>query len=182
MADVYVNLHPTYIYSNIVIQNGYIAELKEYVVSVEWLHWEHGSLKGKKPLLCVMGGWANEEGAVERHLERTKVILQRLQSVGAKIHIRNERNDEWTEYVPDSLFTADEMYEIEVQRLKESDKERWARADIEKYQKWIDVGLEKGIEPEEELMAWFNEAKERLEECMEEEKGRKEKIKNAWCK
>lgn len=179
MAVVYVNLHPNYSYSNIIIQSGYVAELKEYVANVEWLHWDFSSLRGNKPLLVAMGGWANESEAIERHLERTKVVLQRLQSVGAEIYIRNERKDDWREYIADRVFDEDEMYQIEIQLLRENIKEKWAIADIEKFQRLIDIGLKKGIDTEP-LLNWLNDAKERLEECRSLEELRKENIKNLW--
>ena len=180
MAIIYVNFHPEYSYSNIIIQSGYIGKLKEYVANVDWLHWDFLSLKGQKPILQVMGGWATEEGAVERHIERTKVVLQRLQSVSAEIFIRNERDDEWKEYVADCCFNEEEMSEIEMQLLRENDKEKNAKADIEKFQKMIDKGKERGIVPEPELLQWLNDSIEALERCRAEEKLRKEKIKGLW--
>ena len=180
MAVVYVNLHPNYNYSNIIIQDGYVAELKEYVANVDWLHWDFHSLGGKKPLVCVMGGWSDDPDAVERHLERTKVVLQRLLSVGCEIFVRDERNDEWEVYVPESSFGKTEMYEIEIQLLRSSEKEKWALAEIEKYQQLIDIGLERGIETEALLIKLLNEAKSRVDECRNTEKRRQDKIKSIW--
>lgn len=74
MANVYVNLHPDYTYSNVIIGDGYISELKEYVSLVDWLQWDWHSVKGK-PVIQVFGGFANDESAVEKHLERTWVLL-----------------------------------------------------------------------------------------------------------
>lgn len=38
MTKVYINLHPEYDYSTVII-DGYI-DLKEYVQNVEWLSWD----------------------------------------------------------------------------------------------------------------------------------------------
>ena len=65
---VYVNLHPKYDYANMTINEGYIDEHKEYVKNVEWLMWDFTSSKGKS-FITISG---------ERHIERTKVVLQRL--------------------------------------------------------------------------------------------------------
>lgn len=51
MGNVYVNLHPTYTFANVVVE-GYIKELQDYVRLVDWLGWDWQSIKGK-PLIQV---------------------------------------------------------------------------------------------------------------------------------
>ena len=76
MGNVYVNLHPTYTFANVVVE-GYIKELQDYVRLVDWLGWDWQSIKGK-PLIQVFGGFSSDDRAVEKHFERTWVLLQRI--------------------------------------------------------------------------------------------------------
>lgn len=174
MADIYVNLHPTYTYSNVIIGEGYIDNLKEYVNLVDCLNWDWFSLKGK-PLIRVSGGFGSDENSIEKHLERTKVLLQRIVEHGNhNIFIRNSRGEEWTRYVPEQTYTEQRMYEIEVQRIKEPDNERWVREDIKKYQAMLE-----NVEADW-IKQVLNEKIEKSNELEEKEILRKNNLKGVW--
>lgn len=64
--NVYVNLHPNYNYSTIIINDGYVEELKDYVKYVEWLNWDFSSIKGK-PIIIISGA---------NHIERVRVFYR----------------------------------------------------------------------------------------------------------
>lgn len=109
MAKIYVNLHPQYSYSNVIIGSGYIAFLKEYVKKVNWLMWDWISLHGK-PLIMVRGD------SKEQCAELVSVLLQRIlddEQGEHEIFVRNERDDEWMKYIPVKKFSEDEMRRIE---------------------------------------------------------------------
>lgn len=167
---VYVNLHPKYDYANMTINEGNIEELKEYVKNVEWLMWDFESKKGKS-FIRVSG---------DQHIERTNVVLQRLLKKGASVYIRNERSDEWNKYKSEKEFSDDEMIEIEQQKHGEQYQLEWAEKDLAKWENMIAVGIEKGIEPDPELLGWRDEAKLKIEKIKEEERERLDKIANIW--
>lgn len=174
MASVYVNLHPTYTYANVIISDGYIKELKEYVSLVDWLEWDWYSVKGK-PLIQVSGGASNDDRAIEKHFERTWVLLQRIMSSGNhEIFIRDSKHEDWTTYQPNLKYTEKQMIEIEIQKVRESDKEMRLQADIEKYHKMLKY------RGDELLKKMLQEAEENLKQIKKEEQFRKERIKGVW--
>ena len=174
MVDIYVNLHPTYSYSNVIISNGKIPQLKEYVKLVEWLEWDWHSIKGF-PIIQVIGGFSNDENSKVKHIEYTNVVLQRIMKQNdCNILIRNSRGDEWSKYIPKQMYTEKEMYEFEVQRLKESDQEKWIKSDINKFQKMLIESKDETIE------RILNKRIDKLRELEEAEKIRKEKLKQIW--
>ena len=176
---IYVNLHPKYTYSNLIIQDGYIDFLKKYVSLVDWLSWDFASTKGK-PIIHIMGGWSDDEEAIEKHLIRTRVILQRLKDITTEIYIRNERVDEWSLYRENKVFTDEELYKLEIERLHENKHLLWAENDMKKFKKLIDIGLEKGIEPEEDLLKWYEDAVSRFNVCSKIEQDRCLQIRNLF--
>lgn len=134
MIKVYVNLHPTYTYSNIVINDGYIEELKEYVKQVSWLMWDYSSIK-KKTMIRVLGGYSNDDKAVEKHLKRTEIFLQRLLEINKliEIFIRNSRDDEWVKYSQLNKYSESEM--IKEESIPDNDyitRMEWYKKDFEK--------------------------------------------------
>lgn len=167
---VYVNLHPKYDYSNVTINEGYIAELKEYVKNVEWLEWDYVSVKGK-PFIRVSG---------ENHIERTKVLLQRLMKKGVTVYVRNERGEEWSVYEPQKEFSNTEMVQIEQQKYKPQYDLEWAEKDLEKMEKMIEFGVKKGIAPEPELLQWRDEVIERIKKIEADERQRLDSVAKAW--
>lgn len=174
MTDIYVNLHPTYSYSNVIISNGNIPQLKEYVKLVEWLAWDWHSLKGY-PIIQISGGFSNDENSKAKHIEYTNVVLQRIMKQNdCNILIRNSRGEEWSKYIPKQMYTEKEMYEFEVQRLKESDQEKWIKSDIDKFKKMLIASKDKTIE------RMISESMDKLREIEEAEKMRKEKLKQIW--
>ncbi|MES5159877.1 hypothetical protein ABVC47_00005, partial [Fannyhessea vaginae] len=110
--------------------------------NVEWLMWDFTSSKGKS-FITISG---------ERHIERTKVVLQRLLKKRASVYIRNERVDEWSKYKPEKEFSNDKMIEIEQQKYGEQYQLEWAERDLAKWEHMIAVGIEKGIELPPELL------------------------------
>lgn len=168
--NVYVNLHPQYDYANVAINEGYIAELKEYVKNVEWLEWDCISVKGK-PFIRVSG---------EKHIEKVNVLLQRLMKKGATVYVRNERGEEWNVYEPQKEFSNAEMVQIEQQRYKPQYDLEWAKQDLEKMERMIELGLKKGIEPEPELLKWRDEAIERIKKIDEDERQRLDRVAKTW--
>lgn len=179
MAIVYVNLHPKYNYSNIVI-DGYIEELKDYVKDVDWLNWDYASLRGRKPIVFVMGGYVTDEKSIELHLEYVKVILQRLYLIGIEIYIRDERWNDWDLYLPSKFFTEDEMYHKEIKLIKEKEEEKWVKENIKKYQNLIQFSIEKEKEVDSLLNDLLNSELEKYEEIKKKEEERKERLKNVW--
>lgn len=174
MVDIYVNLHPTYSYSNVIISNGKIPQLKEYVKLVEWLEWDWHSIKGF-PIIQVIGGFSNDENSKVKHIEYTNVVLQRIMKQNdCNILIRNSRGDEWSKYIQKQMYKEKEMYEFEVQRLKESDQEKWIKSDINKFQKMLIESKDETIE------RILNKRIDKLRELEEAEKIRKEKLKQIW--
>ena len=172
MADVYVNLHLTYTYANVIISNGYIKELKEYVRLVDWIDWDWMSIKGK-PLLRISGGF--DDDAIERHLERTRVFLQRVMNSGShKIYVRNKRNDEWLGYQPTIQYTVKQMEEIEKQRLEELYREKWIREDLNKLSK---MNQQK---EDEFIRNMILKKRQEFDELIKAEKLRQESIKEIW--
>lgn len=174
MIDIYVNLHPTSPYSNVVISNGHIPQLKEYVKLVEWLEWDWHSLKGY-PIIQVSGGFSSDENSKAKHIEYTNVVLQRIMKQNdCNILIRNSRGEEWSKYIPKQIYTEKEMYEFEVQRLKASDQEIWIRSDIDKLKKLLIASKDKTIE------RMLSESIDKLRELEDAEKIRKEKLNKIW--
>lgn len=142
MATIRVNLHPAYSYSNVIIQNGYIAELKEYVKLVDWLSWDFVSVKGN-PIICIHGGF--DDIAKDKHIERTHVFLQRIKDNGKHdVFVRDERWDDWQEYFPTKTYTPKEIYDIEKQRIRKDERLEWVLQDIEKYENMLEMD-EKGF-------------------------------------
>lgn len=174
MANIYVNLHPDYTYSNVIIGDGYISELREYVSLVDWLQWDWHSVKGKR-VIQVFGGFANDESAVEKHLERTWVLLQRIINSGEHgIFIRNSRNDEWMVYEHKHEYTEQQMNGIEVQRIREPDKERWIKSDIAKCQELLEY------RQDEMIKEMLDNKVAELKEMEAEELLRQKRITEVW--
>lgn len=174
MVDIYANLHPTYSYSNVIISNGKIPQLKEYVKLVEWLEWDWHSLKGY-PVIQISGGFSIDDTSKAKHIEYTDVVLQRIMKQNdCNIFVRNSRGEEWNKYIPKQMYTEKEMYEFEVQRLKASDQENWIKRDIDKLKKILIVSKDKTIE------RMLSESIDKLKELEEAEKIRKEKLKQIW--
>lgn len=173
MGNVYVNLHPTYTFANVVVE-GYIKELQDYVRLVDWLGWDWQSIKGK-PLIQVFGGFSSDDRAVEKHFERTWMLLQRIMNSGEHaIFIRDSRRDKWTDYHASIEYTEKQMNEVEVQRVRQSDKEKWLKKDIEKFGKMLEV------QKDELIQKMMREAMQELEKLEKEEQIRQERIKKVW--
>jgi hypothetical protein len=171
-AKVYVDLHPTYTYSNVIIGEGYIDELKEYVNLVDWLTWDWYSIKGK-PVICVSGGFSDD--AVEKHLERTYVFLQRILSSGEhSIFIRDSRSDDWTVYESKQEYTEQQMQNIEIQKVNDLDRELNIQADIEQFTDLL------AYKQDERIKKRLDNSMEELRKFKEEEIRRQERLKRIW--
>lgn len=167
--EVYVNLHPTYTYANVMVC-GFIKELKEYVKLVDWLVWDYSSGKGR-PFIMVKG---------ENHIEKVAVLLQRISDYDAEIHIRDSRSDEWTDYKPKKIYTEGEMIAIEQKRDEEPKEWRWARESLEEANNYITMYLERGKEPDELLLGMKKDAEERIEDLKDSEESRLRSISKIW--
>ena len=175
MATVYINLHPNYPYATAIIGEGYVA-IRDYVQLVDWLGWDIGN----KRQLMISGTMGDREKAKIEHMERAAVFAERMTSFGCKVLMRNERGEEWREFESHG-FSEAEMLDVEYQLFHEPDKWRWARQNIEKYQKYVDVAKERGTPEQialfEEVLA---ENVEQLECYKEEEAQRKKAIEDFW--
>ena len=107
---VYINLHPDYVYSVAIIQ-GYL-DICDYVRNVDWLAWDG------RCQLSISGGFGDKEKAKERHIQRTKVFAQRMKDNGFTILVRNNRGEEWNDFIFDSI-SEEEMIEAELETDKE---------------------------------------------------------------
>lgn len=174
MSKLYVNLHPSYTYSNVIISEGYIDELKNYVSLVEWLHWDWYSVRGR-PVIQVTGGFSDGENTVDNHLERTKVFLQRIIENGNNdIFVRNSRSDEWVAYKPEQKYSEGQMFDIEVQRIQRQDKAKWLKSDIKKFQNLLKINQN------EVLKEALEESIINLRKLEEEEILRQIHLKEVW--
>lgn len=167
---VYVNLHPKGNLSSVIISERYIGELKEYIKCVDWLRWDFVSRRGKKIIKVHH----------EEHNTRTYVVLQRLMDKGADVFIRNERDDEWRKYQPKQVFSKDEMIKIEQQRDSVFYELEWAKKDLEKVDNLIEQNMERGILPDDFLLKWQEESRERVEKAENQERIRCEAIATLW--
>lgn len=170
MAKIYVNLHPQYSYSNVIIGSGYIAFLKEYVQLVEWLTWDWISLRNK-PIINVCGD------SKEQSLELLFVLLQRiLQDEKHEIFVRNERGENWEEYVPEKEYSEEEMQQIEFQPRKDFERKlKWCEENIEKFKRYEKLSNDNVLK--EALM----EELKRRDDLLQEEEDRLNRIRNLFC-
>lgn len=174
MAIIYVNLHPSYTYSNIIIQEGFVEGIKAYVKAVDWLSWDWTSLKNK-PIICVHGGFSDDPDAIKKHLERTEVFLQRISSTGDhELFIRDERGDEWQKYRPERSYSADQLFNIEIQKYHSNSNRESIKRDMEKYSEM----LKRHDEPI--LREILQEAEDQLYEIDRTEQQRRMMIKELW--
>lgn len=181
MITVYVNLHPEYNYSNIIINGGKIPELKDYVANVDWLIWDYMSLKGK-PMLMVHGKF-KENGS---HIKRTQIVLQRINFLISKwlcsekleVLMRNERDEDWAPYIIKNSFSEEEMLKEEFERIGYDQELDGCKKDIEKSKKYLSWAIElkdqKNIKVMQKIL---KENQERLNKIIHEEENRKIKIK-----
>lgn len=179
MAKICVNLHPKYTYSTMIISDGYINQMKEYIKFVDWLDWDWLSLK-KKPIIRISGESASDENAIENHLERTTVVLQRLINSGNHdIFVRNERTDEWQKYKQEKNYSDKQMYDIEIQKNHRNEKIEWVKRDIKKYSDMLLQCEEKKV-VEQMLFESEEKLKALIEEEFKKEQIRFKKIKEIW--
>lgn len=176
MVTIYVNLHKDYDYSTAIIGEGYILELKDYVKYVDWIDWAYPNRRQ----LNIYGGF--NEDKIEKHIERTRVFLQRMVSVGAEVFIRNERKDSWTKYVVENPYTTEELVNIECQLIHQNEEEKWFSDDIKKFKKMADWMVKNGESSDDlnfvhKLIA---DSEEKLKKCRNEEKLRQQIIRNLW--
>ena len=90
------------------------------------------------------------------------------------IFIRDSRRDKWTDYHASIEYTEKQMNEVEVQRVRQSDKEKWLKKDIEKFGKMLEV------QKDELIQKMMREAMQELEKLEKEEQIRQERIKKVW--
>lgn len=140
MTTVYINLHPDYDYSTVII-DGYL-DLREYVQNVDWLSWD----KTKKGpwQIRVHGPLSDRELAKTKHMERAAVLAQRLIDNGCTVKARLHRGDMW-QYLKKPEFTKEKLLAIECERDQEPDVVIWAKKDIEKFTKLLNVAKERNM-------------------------------------
>lgn len=166
---LYINLHPDYDYATAIIQ-GYM-DIRDYVRNVDWLGWE------KPHQLMISGSIEDKEKAKEQHIQRAKVFAQRMKNCGFTVLVRNNRGEEWQDFVFDEI-SEDEMIEIELEFFAEPTTICRARESIEKYRALLTGDKEKDkrlftlIESEEDVIRFANE----------KELQRQEIIKSFWRK
>lgn len=131
----YINLHPTYDYA-VAIVKGYIPYLKDYVRLVDWLSW-HKDKKGLWQILISGGiGIGETEEIIQRHIKRTYILIQRLQSVGALVKLRDERTDSFLDFELSQKMSEQEMLREEADENLNKQKEIyaiWNIPDIEEF-------------------------------------------------
>lgn len=140
MTTVYINLHPDYDYSTVIV-DGFL-DLKEYVQNVEWLSWE----KTKKGpwQIKVHGTLSDRELAKKQHMVRAAVFSQRLIENGCVVKARLHRGDGW-QYLKKTEFTKERLLAIECERDREPAAVIWAKKDIEKFTDLLNVAKEKNM-------------------------------------
>lgn len=175
-AVVYINLHPNYDYANAIIQEGYIASLKEYVKAVDWLAWDYVT-KGRSMIRIF--GHPFKTGS--DHLKRTNVFVCRLLNEGVTVFERDERDEPWQEVSNIELSEA-EMYEIEIEHT-ETDEERWANERAIKYIPLYKGAIDNQNVSYEEKELYKNSIQaleDDMKKVQEIELERKEKIRKIW--
>ena len=172
-AVVYINLHPNYDYANAIIQEGYIASLKEYVRAVDWLAWDgRGTVR--------IFGHPFKTGS--DHLKRTDVFICRLLNEGVTVFERDERDEPWREVNNIELSEA-EMYEIEIEHT-ETNEERWAKENAIKYIPLYKDAIDNQNVSSEDKELYENSIQhieDRIKKAQEIEQERKEKIRKIWA-
>lgn len=164
---VYINLHPDYDYAIAIIQ-GYM-DIRDYIHSVDWLGWENPHQ------LMISGNIKDKEKAKEQHIQRAKVFAQRMKNCGFIVLVRNNRGEEWQEFVFDEI-SEDEMIEAELELFEEPTTIYWARENIEKYRELLTGDKEK----DKRLLTLIESEEDVIRVANEEEIRRQETIKSFW--
>ena len=164
---VYINLHPDYDYSTAIMQ-GYM-DIRDYVRSVDWLGWENPHQ------LMISGNIKDKEKAKEQHIQRAKVFAQRMKNCGFTVLVRNNRGEEWQEFVFDEI-SEDEMIEAELELFEEPTTIYWARENIEKYRDLLTGDKKK----DKRILALIESEEDTIRLANEKELQRQETIKSFW--
>ena len=153
MTTVYMNLHPEYDYSTVIIKGDF--DLREYVQNVEWLSWEK-TKKGSWQIR-VQGTLSDRELAKKQHLVRAAAFSQRLIENGCVVEARLHRGESWKS-LKKTEFTKERLLKIECERDREPDAVIWAKRDIEKFTNLLNIAKEKNMT---DKIPWIEEELER---------------------
>lgn len=170
MGKVYINLHPDYNYSNVVIAEH--IDLKTYVKNVDWADWSWQ----KRNMIQITSFDGNGT-----HIKRTNVFAQRLLNAGHEVLIRNERKDEWNVF-EDKGYTEDYMFEVDIEPMSsELNRElKSIKDDIKDEEELVESFKSKNEKTPEFLIECIVRCKKRYEQLESRERKRIEALKELF--